>query len=151
MPSWPGGAAPPPCRTEAALCAKLGLKPASAIFLRLKWLGFFDDRPLPASCACSRDVVRLLFGERLSYRPEERDLVVLKDEIVAFYPATGKRKRHTSTLIDFGIPDGDSSIARTTGLPPGHRGPPVPGRTDPRHRPGDAHPAGGVRAVPGGA
>jgi saccharopine dehydrogenase-like NADP-dependent oxidoreductase len=107
-----------PAAAEAALCAKLGLQPASAIFLRLKWLGFFEDRPLPASCGCSRDVVRLLFGERLYYRPGERDLVVLKDEVVAFYPATGKRRRHTSTLIDFGIPNGDSSIARTTGLPP---------------------------------
>ena len=78
----------------------------------------FDDRPIPASCGCSRDLVRLLFGERLYYRPEERDLVVLKDEFVAFYPATSKRRRITSTLIDFGIPNGDSSIARTTGLPP---------------------------------
>jgi saccharopine dehydrogenase-like NADP-dependent oxidoreductase len=111
------GAADPP-GAEAALCAKLGLRPASAIFLRLKWLGLFDDRPIPASCGCSRDLVRLLFGERLYYRPEERDLVVLKDEFVAFYPATSKRRRITSTLIDFGIPNGDSSIARTTGLPP---------------------------------
>jgi saccharopine dehydrogenase-like NADP-dependent oxidoreductase len=40
------------------------------------------------------------------------------DEVVAFYPATGKRERHISTLIDFGVPGGDSAIARTTGLPP---------------------------------
>ena len=26
--------------------------------------------------------------------------------------------KHTSTLVDFGIPGGDTSIARTTGLPP---------------------------------
>jgi saccharopine dehydrogenase-like NADP-dependent oxidoreductase len=107
-----------PSGAEAALCAKLGLRPASAVFLRLKWLGLFDDRPIPASCGCSRDLVRLLFGERLYYRPEERDLVILKDEFVAFYPATSQRRRITSTLIDFGIPNGDSSIARTTGLPP---------------------------------
>ena len=72
---------------------------------------------MPASCGCSRDLVRFLYGERLFFTPEERDLVVLKDEVTAFYPATGKRKRYTSTLIDFGIPRGDSSIARTTGLP----------------------------------
>jgi saccharopine dehydrogenase-like NADP-dependent oxidoreductase len=102
---------------EQALCARLGLKPSSAIFLRLKWLGFLEDRPLPAGVACSRDVVRVLYGEQLYFEPSERDLIVLKDEVIAAYP-DGRRERHTSTLIDFGIPDDDSSIARTTGLPP---------------------------------
>ena len=103
-----------PCQ---ALCAKLGLKPSSAITLRLKWLGFFDDRPLPAGLGCSRDVVGVLYGEKLVYTPGEQDLIILKDETVATYP-DGTRKLHASTLIDFGVPDGDSSIARTTGLPP---------------------------------
>ena len=100
-----------------ALCARLGLKPSSAIFLRLKWLGFLEDRRLPAGLACSRDVVRVLYGERLFFEPSERDLIVLKDEVIATYP-DGKRECHSSTLIDFGIPNDDSSIARTTGLPP---------------------------------
>lgn len=100
-----------------ALCARLNLKPCSAIFERLAWLGFLDDRALPAGLRCRRDVVRLLYGEKLYFEPGERDLIVLKDEVVASFP-DGRRERHTSTLIDFGIPDGDSSIARTTGLPP---------------------------------
>jgi saccharopine dehydrogenase-like NADP-dependent oxidoreductase len=85
--------------------------------MRLKWLGYLDDRPLPTGVACSRDVVRALFGEKLFFEPSERDLIILKDEIISSYP-DGKREHHTSTLIDFGIPGGDSSIARTTGLPP---------------------------------
>ena len=59
-----------------------------------------------------------LFGEKLVYGEGEKDLVILKDEVVAHYPGTGRRLRHTSTLVDFGIPNGDTSIARTTGLPP---------------------------------
>jgi len=109
--------AAPSADAGQALCAKLGLKPSSAIILRLKWLGFLDARPLPDGIACSRDVVRVLFGEKLFFEPSERDLIALKDEIVATYP-DGRRERHTSTLIDYGIPNGDSSIARTTGLPP---------------------------------
>jgi len=99
------------------LCARLGLQPYSAIILRLKWLGFLEERPLPAGLACSRDVVRALYGEKLYFEPDERDLIILKDEVTAAYP-DGRRERHTSTLVDFGIPGGDSSIARTTGLPP---------------------------------
>ena len=109
--------APKSADPARALCARLNLKPSSAIIERLKWLGYLDTRPIPAGVRCSRDVVRELFGEKLYYEPGERDLVVLQDEIIAAYPG-GKRKRHTSTLIDFGIPNGDSSIARTTGLPP---------------------------------
>ncbi|MGA2083001.1 MAG: saccharopine dehydrogenase C-terminal domain-containing protein [Holophaga sp.] len=100
-----------------ALCARLNLEPSSAIFERLQWLGFLDEQPVPAEARCSRDVVRALYGEKLYFEPGERDLIVLKDEVTAAYP-DGTRKRHTSTLIDFGIPGGDSSIARTTGLPP---------------------------------
>ena len=100
-----------------ALCARLGLEPSSAIYMRLKWLGFLEDRPLPAGVRCSRDVVGALYGEKLFFEPGERDLIILKDEVVSTFP-DGRRERHTSTLIDFGIPGGDTSIARTTGLPP---------------------------------
>ena len=63
---------------EQALCAKLALKPSSAIFLRMMWLGYLDERPLPASIRCSRDVVSVLFAEKLRFEPSERDLIVLK-------------------------------------------------------------------------
>jgi saccharopine dehydrogenase-like NADP-dependent oxidoreductase len=109
--------APKDTDAARALCARLGLNPPSAIFERLQWLSFLDDKPVPPGLRCSRDLVRALYGEKLVFEILERDLIVLKDEVVAAYP-DGQRKRHTSSLIDFGIPGGDSSIARTTGLPP---------------------------------
>lgn len=107
-----------PAKAEEAVCEKLGIRPSSAVFERFAWLGLFDDRPLPFTHGSARDVISHLFGEKLVYSENERDLVILKDEMVAFYPETGRRVRHTSTLVDFGIPGGDTSIARTTGLPP---------------------------------
>jgi saccharopine dehydrogenase-like NADP-dependent oxidoreductase len=107
-----------PAKAEEAVCRKLGIAPYSAVFERFAWLGLFDDRPLPLEKGSARDVISFLFGEKLVYTENERDLVILKDEIVAFYPESGKRLSHTSTLVDFGIPGGDTSIARTTGLPP---------------------------------
>ncbi|HOO63873.1 MAG TPA: saccharopine dehydrogenase C-terminal domain-containing protein, partial [Synergistaceae bacterium] len=64
-----------------------------------------------------RDVIAWLFDKKLVYRDNERDLVLLKDEILAEYPE-GSSKKHESLLVDYGIPGGDSSIARTTGIPP---------------------------------
>jgi len=103
---------------EEAVCAKLGIRPSSAVYERFTWLGLFDDRPLGFVKGTARDVITLLFNEKLVYTKGERDLVILKDEVVSFYPESGKKLRHTSTLVDFGISGGDTSIARTTGLPP---------------------------------
>jgi saccharopine dehydrogenase-like NADP-dependent oxidoreductase len=53
--------------------------------------------------------------ERMPYREGERDMVVLVHKFVAGY---GDREETiTSTLIDFGIPDGDTAMARTVGTP----------------------------------
>ena len=43
-------------------------------------------------------------------------MIVLRHEFTAAYP-DGKKEAITSTLIDFGIPGGDSSMARTVSLP----------------------------------
>jgi saccharopine dehydrogenase-like NADP-dependent oxidoreductase len=102
---------------KEAFCGKFGLKPWSAFILRMEWLGFFDDRPVPFDQASPRDIVSFLFGEKLTISPEERDMIVLHDEITALYP-DGSRRLHRSVLVDYGIPGKWTSIARTTGLPP---------------------------------
>lgn len=102
---------------KQALCRALGIKPWATFLLRMEWMGFFDNRPIPLDRGSARDVVTLLYGEKLVYSKNERDLVVLRDECIATF-SDGKKRRYRSTLIDFGIPAGFSSIARTTGLPP---------------------------------
>jgi saccharopine dehydrogenase (NADP+, L-glutamate forming) len=102
---------------KEALCRKLGLKPWSAFILRMEWIGFFDDRPLPSESLSARDVVSYLFAEKLTISPDERDMIVLFDEITARYP-DGTRRIHRSVLTDFGTPGKWTSIARTTGVPP---------------------------------
>ncbi len=102
---------------KEALCRALGLKPWTAFILRMGWMGFFDERPIPLDRGSARDVVTVLFGEKMVFTKEERDLIILRDECLATF-AGGKKRRYRSTLIDFGIPGGFSSIARTTGLPP---------------------------------
>jgi hypothetical protein len=52
---------------------------------------------------------------KMSYAEGERDLLVLQHTFVARFP--DRRERITSTMVDFGIPGGDSSMNRTVGLP----------------------------------
>ena len=80
----------------------------------LKWLGLCEDRNLPDSNNLL-DIMTDTFLRKMEYKAGERDMIVLFHDFVAKYPS-GK-KRITSTLIDYGIENGDTSMARTVGLP----------------------------------
>ncbi len=99
-----------------ALCEHLGIESGLAIVRRLEWLGLLSDEPLPLQKGSALDIVAARMIEKLQYREGERDMIVLQHEFIAGYP-DGAREKIISTLIDFGIPGGDSSMARTVGLP----------------------------------
>jgi saccharopine dehydrogenase (NADP+, L-glutamate forming) len=97
-----------------AVAAHLGLARDSNPIQRMEWLGLFGDEPLPEAPAIL-DVLVARMLEKLAYRPGERDMLVMHHQFGAQFP--DHRERITSTLVDFGIPGGDSSMARTVSLP----------------------------------
>jgi len=99
-----------------ALCEYLRIEPGLAVVRRLEWLGLLSDEPLPLQKGSALDIVAARMIEKLQYGEGERDMIVLQHEFIAGYPG-GDREKIISTLIDFGIPGGDSSMARTVGLP----------------------------------
>ncbi len=98
-----------------AVARFLGLKSYSAVIKRLEWLGLFSDEPLPDDRNNPLDYLNVLTLKKMSLKPEERDMVVMHHEFVAEYPS--KKEYITSTLVDYGIPNGDSSVSRTVALP----------------------------------
>lgn len=106
----------PGADSRAAAAAKLGLGPGSPVMSRLAWLGLFDDSPLPAPKASALDNLTALMIDRLRYEDGERDMIVLQHEFLA-RSGSGRTERIVSTLIDYGLPHGDSSMSRTVGLP----------------------------------
>jgi saccharopine dehydrogenase-like NADP-dependent oxidoreductase len=83
---------------------------------KMDWLGLFGNDPLPCEKSSPMDVLGGRLLEKLQYREGERDMIVLHHEFRAEYPK-GRKERITSTLIDFGIPRGDSAMSRTVSLP----------------------------------
>ena len=81
----------------------------------LAWLGLFDDEPLPEGKNTPLDVIADQMAAKMEYRPGERDMIAMQHEFVAQYP--DRKEAITATMIDFGIPYGDTSMARTVGLP----------------------------------
>lgn len=93
----------------------LGLKPYSAVIKRLNWLGLFSDEPLSKDCDTPFDLLNALALKKMILDEQERDMVIMHHEIIAEYPS--KKEYITSTLVDYGIPRGDSSVSRSVGLP----------------------------------
>ena len=62
------------------------------------------------------EIISDIMIEKMMLGKGERDMTVLKHIFLARYP-DGKEEVITSKLVDFGEPDGETSIARTVALP----------------------------------
>ena len=100
---------------EGAVAARAGVARDSAPIQKLTWLGMFERAALPDADTSPLDALVSRMIERLQYKPGERDMIVLQHEFVAAYP--DRRERLVSTLVDFGVPGGESAMSRTVGLP----------------------------------
>lgn len=101
---------------EEAVAKVAGLKVSSAPIKKIAWLGLFSNDVLPMEKGSPMGVLAHLLLEKLQYKKGERDMIVLHHEFIA--EKEGDRPLKTySTMVDFGVPDGDSSMSRTVGLP----------------------------------
>ena len=96
------------------VAAFLWLPPDDEILERFSWLGILDNVELPKGGSVMGRLSRLM-EEKLSYLPDQRDMIVMRHEFVAHYD--DRAERITSTMVDLGVPGGDSSMARTVSLP----------------------------------
>ncbi|HUU57371.1 MAG TPA: saccharopine dehydrogenase C-terminal domain-containing protein, partial [bacterium] len=95
--------------------ARAGVGEDADVVARLAWLGFFSDEPVPCDEAAPMDVLAVRLQEKCPYEEGERDMIVLHHEFDVDYGGRGEFV--TSTLVDFGVPGGDSAMARTVSLP----------------------------------
>ncbi len=95
---------------------RLGLSIDSPVIQRLGWLGLFSDECIGLERGSSLDILAKAMLERMSYKPGERDMIVLQHQFEVVYP-DNRGEFIESTLIDFGQPNGDSAMARTVSLP----------------------------------
>lgn len=98
------------------LAAALGVAADSAPVLWLEWLGLFGGERLPLEKGSPLDIMTARMVQKMSYEEGERDMLVMHHEFTAEYQG-GRAEKLTSTLVDYGIPGGDTSMARTVSLP----------------------------------
>ncbi len=107
------GMSPDNLREEMA--QKLNLNPDDEVLNRFAWLGFFSDNRCEQEAITPIDFLTSLMLQKLQYQSGERDMIVLYHDFIADFP--DKQEHITSTLIDYGIPNGDTSMSRTVSLP----------------------------------
>jgi saccharopine dehydrogenase (NADP+, L-glutamate forming)/spermidine synthase len=93
----------------------LKIEPYSTVMKRLEWLGLFSDESLPEGRNNPLDYLNVLSLGKMLLDKKERDMIVMYHEFIVKYPS--KKEYITSTLVNFGIPSGDTAISRTVALP----------------------------------
>jgi saccharopine dehydrogenase-like NADP-dependent oxidoreductase len=97
------------------IAAKVGLAKDDEVVKRLEWLGLFSDDPVP-DYNNYLDILSERLQEKLYYKEGERDMLILRHKFIV-ENKDKSRDMITSTMVDFGIPNGDTSMARTVSLP----------------------------------
>jgi len=94
----------------------LRVDPYATVIKRYEWLGLFGDERLPADKNTPLDYLNVLTLKKMVIGEDEKDMIVMHHEFVAEFSG-GKKEYLTSTLVDYGIPGEDTSVARTVSLP----------------------------------
>lgn len=100
---------------KKATAKYLNVKEYSAIIKRLEWLGLFNGEELPKDRNNPLDYLNYLTLKKMSLKKNERDMIVMHHEFIAEY--SDRKEYITSTLLDYGIPNEDTAVARTVALP----------------------------------
>jgi saccharopine dehydrogenase-like NADP-dependent oxidoreductase len=102
--------------TRSLLAKKAGIGINSKALEAFAWLGLFDNEPMgygktsPFEITSDRMIARMMLGH------DERDMVVMQHIFVAKWK-DGTREVIKSSMVDFGTPATNTSIARTVSLP----------------------------------
>lgn len=100
---------------KESLSKKLNLDTNDDVIKRIEWLGLLDDKTPSLKEGSALDLLVSLLMEKLQYAKGERDMVIMRHEFIGEYK--DRKEKTTSTLVDYGVPNGDSSMSRTVGLP----------------------------------
>ncbi|MGA1872917.1 MAG: saccharopine dehydrogenase C-terminal domain-containing protein [Thermoplasmatota archaeon] len=96
------------------LKARIDTRDNDLVMRNWEWLGLLDDRDL-LDGTTRMNALSAVLQEKLFYDTGERDMIVLQHTFNVSFGGKGKTLR--STMIDYGVPDGDSAMSRTVGIP----------------------------------
>ncbi|HDS28933.1 MAG TPA: saccharopine dehydrogenase, partial [Candidatus Acetothermia bacterium] len=100
---------------RSRLASFLQVHPDGEVVRKLDWLGLLSDDPIPTTDTTYLDVLASRMLAKMTYAPGERDMLVMQHEFIVEH--ADRTERIISTMVDYGIPHGDTSMSRLVGLP----------------------------------
>ena len=83
---------------------------------KLDWLGLFDNVQISINRGTNSNLLVDLMLKKMAYEPYEKDMIIVHNEmIVEFYD---RKEKRISSMLNEGIPYGDSAMSRAVSLPP---------------------------------
>jgi len=101
---------------RAAVSAKLDVPPDHDGIERMAFVGLLGDEIVSEKGTTYLDALCELLERKLVFAPGERDMIAMAHEFDVVR-SDGTAQKVTSTMVDYGIPHGDSSMSRTVSLP----------------------------------
>jgi saccharopine dehydrogenase (NADP+, L-glutamate forming) len=95
--------------------ASIALDDQRQIISGLRWLGLFSDTAVQRR-GNLLDTLCATLEQKMQYEKGERDMVMLQHRFEIEW-ANGSKETRTSTGLWFGVPNGDSAMATTVGVP----------------------------------
>jgi saccharopine dehydrogenase-like NADP-dependent oxidoreductase len=105
-----------PGTIRAKAASFLGIPETDPALDAVQWLGLFDNKPANRTIDSTFEVTSDLMLEKMMLGPEERDMIAMQHIFIAAF-SDGHKEMIRSRMLDFGTPNGDTSIARTVALP----------------------------------
>jgi saccharopine dehydrogenase-like NADP-dependent oxidoreductase len=83
---------------------------------KLDWLGLFDNVQISLNRGTNSNLLVDLMLKRMAYEPYEKDMIIVHNEMVVEF--SDRKEKRISSMLNEGIPYGDSAMARAVSLPP---------------------------------
>jgi len=101
---------------KKAVAAKFSLKEDDQFIKTMEWLSLFSDEKIPAKVNTVLDALCEQMKKKMQYKPGERDMLAMHHIFRGEFP-DGSKEEWTSTLLAYGIKNGETAMSRLVSLP----------------------------------
>ncbi|CAK8688911.1 unnamed protein product [Clavelina lepadiformis] len=82
----------------------------------IEGLGLLSDTSVHAGCETPMEALAHHLLSKLTFGEGERDVIIMRHEVEAIFK-NGKTEQHSVDLVEYGIPNGYTAMAKTVGYP----------------------------------
>lgn len=83
---------------------------------KLDWLGLFDNVQISINRGTNSNLLVDLMLKKMAYEPYEKDMIIVHNEMIVKF--SDRKEKRISSMLNEGIPYGDSAMSRAVSLPP---------------------------------